>query len=112
MKFLTVIFSIYIFALSIYPCGDGCAESVYPSGSETAHVHVHEHMGHEHTHDHEEGEDDCSPFCSCDCCGIHIDDQMPTVELPTIAITYPEHQFHYQGNTAYYHNTHWWPPRV
>lgn len=75
MRLIALFFSIYVMALTAWPCAD---EASVDSRSV---VH-----SHEHSHEHEDsGEDDmCSPFCSCQCCQVNM--QVPVaffkVDIP------------------------------
>ncbi|TNE82424.1 MAG: hypothetical protein EP332_00680 [Bacteroidetes bacterium] len=63
MKFITGIFAIYLMLLAIVPCTD-----------------THSDLGHEdetswHITDqdqHNHGDESCSPFCTCQCCSVHV----------------------------------------
>lgn len=62
MKFLVLIFTSFIFALSAKPCSDinnNCQDDIPIQTTE------------KHNHD-EDTDDNCSPFCSCTCCGVQI----------------------------------------
>lgn len=64
MKFLNIILSIYLVALSCLPCADmevnSAGHSLVAHQSETG------------SHSHDKENDLCSPFCSCNCCGSQI----------------------------------------
>lgn len=106
MKWITVILSLYIFALSVYPCGDACASDI-----ETYYEHMTD--THEHSHSNEDGEeDDCSPFCSCDCCSIPLWEEYPVVVLPEPLSFFTLHTFHFKGEISQFENRHWSPPRT
>jgi len=59
VKLFTILFSMYVLALSFAPCADEleCNE-IYPT--ESSHS--------KHTHEKE----NCTPFCICACCGQHV----------------------------------------
>lgn len=62
MKWLIMIFTLYISVLAISPCGDAenhCDEKSTTTSSE------------EHNHDHD-ADDSCTPFCCCSCCGTQM----------------------------------------
>lgn len=61
MRILTFILSFYIGALSIVPCSDGMTQ-------DSAHPNL-EVSTDGHNHDHSDHQDDCTPFCTCVCCG-------------------------------------------
>jgi len=71
MKIATNIFTIYMLALSLVPCGDG--------GGGILEIANHLFgVEHEHVSDHEQhsnncGDDYCSPFCICSCCSSALD---------------------------------------
>jgi hypothetical protein len=70
MKIATFIFTFYMLALSLIPCGDGGGGIVKIAN----HLFGIEHERHS---DHEQhsngcGDDTCSPFCVCSCCSIVI----------------------------------------
>lgn len=64
MKFLNIILSIYLVALSCLPCADMEVNSLAHSSSEVVANHD------KHSHDKEN--DLCPPFCVCNCCGTQI----------------------------------------
>lgn len=61
MKLISLILSIIILTLAFVPCAEADMISV---GSTEQTEHEHTDGDHEH--------DDCTPFCSCDCCGVPI----------------------------------------
>ncbi|HSD09181.1 DUF6660 family protein [Flavobacterium sp.] len=63
MKFLNLLFSIYIVVLSCMPCADAS----YTIGNKTATFHNETNTSSDKHHD-----DLCSPFCVCNCCGQQI----------------------------------------
>jgi len=77
MKIAIRIFTIYMFALSLAPCGDG--------GNGIVEITKHFFgIEHHHVSDHDQhskgcGDDSCTPFCVCSCCSIALD--VPT-KLP------------------------------
>ena len=60
MRFFTIIFTAYIFALSFAPCGDDvdCSKHIANKTEQTGNKHDHK-------------TESCSPFCICACCS-HI----------------------------------------
>ena len=71
MKLTIHIFTIYMLALSLVPCGDG-------GGGIVEIVNHFFGVEHQHISDHDQhsngcGDDTCSPFCVCSCCSISID---------------------------------------
>ena len=71
MKIATNIFTIYMLALSLVPCGDGGGGIVEIAnllfGEEHQHISGHEQ------HSNDCGDDLCSPFCICSCCSSVLD---------------------------------------
>ncbi len=63
MKFLTIILSLYFFGLNFVPC-----EDTY-TGSDDVQVEVSQNLDIYHDHN---GSDQCSPFCQCHCCHVHV----------------------------------------
>lgn len=83
MKYIVILFSFYLVALTLIPCGDESdvrtTESVSYSSQKDA-------MGLEH-----KVLDDCAPFCSCNCCsfGKHFPLQITKKLIEPLAqITY------------------------
>ncbi|WP_405350940.1 DUF6660 family protein [Nonlabens sp. Asnod3-H03] len=62
MKVILFIFSIYFLGLNIMPCNDGNMEQ-HDEVEQT--VDIDDHDNHDH-------EDECSPFCQCNCCSVHV----------------------------------------
>ncbi|WP_370629880.1 DUF6660 family protein [Zunongwangia sp. SCSIO 43204] len=62
MRFLAVIFSVYLLSLSFMPCEDNVTFQ-----KETTEFHQVDG-----THASGTAADDCSPFCQCHCCHLHI----------------------------------------
>lgn len=65
MKLLPFLFAIYLLALSLMPCTDS---SVCMDGKENVHME----LASDTDSDHHQHEDTCTPFCSCNCCGISM----------------------------------------
>lgn len=70
MKIAIQILAIYMLALSFIPCGDGGNGIIEIANHffEVEHQHISDHDQHSNGC----GDDDCSPFCVCDCCSISI----------------------------------------
>jgi len=70
MKISIHIFTVYMLALSLVPCGD--------SGGGIVEIANHFFgIEHQHVSDHEQhsngcGDDTCTPFCVCNCCSISV----------------------------------------
>jgi hypothetical protein len=60
VKFLSIIFGFYLFALAVIPCRDqdDCKYSIDKQSSGVATNHA----------EHENDAEHCSPFCMCACC--------------------------------------------
>ena len=106
MKFLTLIFSIYLLALSIVPCSDA-----FNAGQNDK-----ENVTFSAAHDHStENADFCSSFCICNCCTSPVISKFQAYHLPIPIIKiFPEQKFPirklsfisvYTGNT-------WHPPQI
>ncbi|GAA4275506.1 DUF6660 family protein [Aquimarina mytili] len=63
MKFLTVLFSLYFFALNFVPCEDA------HTSMDDVQVEVCQNLD---ICDDHNGSDHCSPFCQCHCCHVHV----------------------------------------
>lgn len=63
MKFLTIILSVYIFALNLAPCDD------YAAPDNEVKTEVSQTVGKDNQH---LERDSCSPFCQCHCCHINV----------------------------------------
>ncbi|MGK4567447.1 DUF6660 family protein [Flavobacterium sp. 3HN19-14] len=68
MKWLLTIFSIYLISLTVLPCHDSAECSVGKTKIAASHSHSDE-------------DEQCSPFCSCACCGVQIAQFSPHVFL-------------------------------
>ena len=111
MKFAIRIFTIYMFALSLAPCGDG--------GNGIVEITKHFFgIEHQHISDHDQhssgcGDDTCTPLCICNCCSIALD--IPT-ELPFLVKHLPPISMH-SPNTfssfipSSFNHSIWQPPR-
>lgn len=60
MKLLACILTIYLLGLNFVSCND-----LIPQKSETQITQVSADQNHDH-------QDDCSPFCQCHCCHVHV----------------------------------------
>jgi len=82
MKIVIRIFTIYMFALSLAPCGDNGNGIVEITKNFFG-------IEHQHTSDHDQhsngcGDDTCTPFCVCSCCSTALNVPSP----PTLLIKY------------------------
>ena len=106
MKFFTIIFSIYILALSAIPCND--AHNDCKSNTEI----TDSSQSHNHRSDHNDG---CSPFCACPCCGVSANLKFTPFSFKVATIiavsklTFPKRDFTFVSN--YYGNI-WQPPKI
>lgn len=94
MKWLTLLLSVYLLGLSLWPCAD---EPLLPTGQLGIAVGwsfttTESDAGHQHEHD------ACSPFCTCACCAATITtvpqfhySLRPSVEIIPIDVA----SFHY-----------------
>lgn len=72
VRIFTIIFSMYIMALSVMPCSDVHGECNHNS----------ELVNKAHDPDHPRDHDDmCSPFCACTCCNTLININLMNVDL-------------------------------
>lgn len=105
MKVRTLILTVYLLALAIYPCSDAntCTDERKDGKAKIELTQ----------HDHSEDEGDaCTPFCICSCCAA-------TIRLTTADVTlaeYTHHTLHIIPYTERYllSNVHaiWQPPRL
>lgn len=106
MKFFAIIFSIYLLALSVMPCGDAYTVCQDNSAKTTL----------SQTHDRNlEGNDICSPFCTCTCCSTILALKITnhTVEAAKHPVLskekFPGRGFFFVSN--FYANI-WQPPKI
>jgi hypothetical protein len=97
--------AIYILVLSAVPCSDA-----HNSCNKT--VETEQNTEHSHEHD---SDDNCSPFCICNCCGSHI----AVIEIPFYSLN-----VHYSYSLvekvalrndsfiATFFNNIWQPPKI
>ena len=79
MKFLTIILSLYLFALNLAPCAD------YDALGNDIKTEVSQLVDNDHQH---QDSDLCSPFCICQCCHIStIPFDIPDLKLNPSLIT-------------------------
>ncbi len=64
MKFLAIILSVYFLGLNFTPCDDAVT---YDSEAEVSVV-----LDADQDHQESGGPDDCTPFCLCHCCHVHV----------------------------------------
>ncbi|MEW7290048.1 DUF6660 family protein [Aquimarina sp. 2304DJ70-9] len=63
MKFLTIILSLYFFALNFVPCEDAYSDI------DDVQAEISQNLDIDYDHN---GSDQCSPFCQCHCCHVHV----------------------------------------
>lgn len=86
MKFLAVIFSVYFLSLGLIPCED---EAIDQDTTEFHQV--------DQAHASGIAADDCSPFCQCHCCHVHITQfEGEEIKLITPEISNKIAQFRYE----------------
>jgi len=102
MRFFCCILSIYIISLTAIPCIDQPAED---------HSQKMEIGGNEH-HEHHDG-DDCSPFCTCNCCVTFVIQQDFSVHFDCFTLLQEYNSPEYTSAfTSDYLNSIWQPPQV
>lgn len=111
MKLTIRIFTIYMFVLSLIPCGDG-------GGGFVELVNHYFGVEHQHISDHKQhsnscGDDTCSPFCICSCCSTTISapEKLPfqVTSPPPIPSRTPS--FFSNINPSSFFASIWQPPR-
>lgn len=66
MRLFTLIFSIYLLAVSLLPCSDAYNECNNKTATARVQAAFTDTQEHNHKSDHN---DLCGPFCTCACCG-------------------------------------------
>lgn len=106
MKFFTIIFSIYLVAISFLPCGDAyndCNNSKPQTETTQDHSHKNDHN------------DICSPFCTCACCSTTVNFAFQPLKIKEAKLIFAETQkfpiwdFNFVSN--FYGNI-WQPPKI
>ena len=109
VKILTTIFAFYFVLLAAMPCADrASANNEHIIAIETIDAH---HTHESHTHE----LDLCSPFCVCNCCGVHIMslktvvlyESQPMVAFSTTSISTYKAEFF-----SKFSNSIWQPPQL
>ncbi|MCY7291285.1 MAG: hypothetical protein LH615_03800 [Ferruginibacter sp.] len=102
MKFFTLLFKIYLLALSFFPCADvdSCIETNSPYISSI-----------NNKEDHNETEN-CTPFCICSCCALQIIHQPTAINENSkqiyFALKYPALKINFR---SYSNDGIWQPPK-
>ncbi|MGY8916421.1 MAG: DUF6660 family protein [Flavobacteriales bacterium] len=65
MKVILFLFSIYFLSLHMIPCNDANVESHDAVARVEADGDLEDHKNHD-------PKDQCSPFCPCNCCSVHV----------------------------------------
>jgi hypothetical protein len=66
MKTLSFILALFVLGLAVMPCTDTMmADHEHNETELVSNVD-------DNSHNHGDEEDDCPPFCACQCCGIHV----------------------------------------
>ncbi|MFI2744209.1 DUF6660 family protein [Zhouia sp. PK063] len=73
MKFVALIFALYILSLHLFSCTDAVVNS---NQTETTLTSLSDN-----NHDHQDV-DLCTPFCTCHCCHVH------TIDAPIVSVHY------------------------
>lgn len=111
MKLSIHVFSVYMILLALVPCADGNGGIIefvnHVSGIEHTEYAHHEH------HDNSCTDDNCSPFCICNCCSLAI--KIPN-EIPLeirVPIQFPSDEpiFYVDVFWSEYKFSIWQPPR-
>ncbi|SHG28387.1 DUF6660 family protein [Flavobacterium defluvii] len=106
MKWIAVLLSIYLMALSNMPCADMEVNSA---------MHKTAQFSSEDNHTHDKQNDLCSPFCNCNCCGAQVLSYQTTVtyEFPSaytqISISLPSYNSVFISNFS---GKIWQPPQI
>lgn len=106
VKWITIILSVYLLALSNMPCADMEVNSA---------AHKIAQFSSEANHSHDKQNDLCSPFCVCNCCGAqvlsyqnHIIFDFP-VAFSLISIQLPTYNSVFASN---FYGSIWQPPQI
>ena len=102
MKYLYVIFAIFILTVSVIPCVDAHTEN-----------NAELEFSQEHNSNNENHNEDCSPFCTCDCCSISVINSSVRIfdkeQKSENSIVF----FHYSFDYSFeYYFSVWNPPKV
>lgn len=106
MKFPASILAIYITALAILPCSDG-----YITGCFTDLINEHTEIQNHSDHSHDHEDDDCTPFCTCICCGSVISMSITNIFFLDRIGLLSIYRFNYSFNYSLdYSDIVWHPP--
>ena len=107
MKFINIILSVIILALSCMPCTDMEGSGVSHSSSELA-------LNND-SHSHDKQIDLCSPFCACNCCNTQMFTyfSITAIDFPivtgVIKISLPSYKSIFSSN---FFGSIWQPPQI
>lgn len=106
MKWIALLLSIYLMALSNMPCADMEVDSA---------MHKTAQFSSEASHSHDKDNDLCSPFCACNCCGAQVltYQTSETIEFPVafsmISKVVPNYNSVFTSN---FYGSIWQPPQI
>lgn len=106
MKWIAIVMSIYLMALSNMPCADMEVNSA---------MHKTAQFSSEENHSHDKDNDLCSPFCACNCCGAQVLSYQMSAnfEFPSayakISIPLPSYNSVFTSN---FYGSIWQPPQI
>ena len=103
MKLFTLLFNIYLLALSFFPCAD--VESCVKTNDTFSAVIIN------NKEDNKDPEN-CTPFCICACCAVPIINQTALIEINTeqqfFSVNYASIHIHYLSQSF---ASIWQPPK-
>jgi hypothetical protein len=106
MKWIAILLSLYLMALSNMPCADMEVDSA---------AHKTARFSSETSHSHDKDNDLCSPFCACNCCGAQVLSYQisETIEFPVafsiISKVVSNYNFVFTSN---FYGSIWQPPQI
>ncbi|MGV8992561.1 MAG: DUF6660 family protein [Flavobacterium sp.] len=106
MKILTIIFAVYFVLLAAKPCADRVSSNF----EQTIVVEMNNDQD-SHSHD----LDLCSPFCICNCCGVHIMNLKTVIlfeSLPMVAFSKTPISTYRAEFFPIFSNSIWQPPQL
>lgn len=88
MKIWLILFSVYLLGLNFVPCAD----EISSQQSQETVVSEMEMQQDETEHSQHNMFDDCSPFCHCHCCHVHVTKFQP-IDFETLTLNTPKKEF-------------------
>lgn len=85
MRIILAILALFVMGLTALPCVDVYAHS------------THEELASEIHTAHSQFDDDCSPFCACQCCQVQVAEYDYTFVQTPIKLEIPTTVFHYES---------------